>query len=94
MRQPQVSLSGAVAGFVSGFAAGSLEPLDRVGDRAGTLGKTERILEIIGGGQQVRVRPQGVSRLGSSLGYLLVCLCRAPQSTAEQSTEQSIASEG
>ena len=31
------------------------------------MGKTERILEIIGGGQQVRVRPQGVARLGSSL---------------------------
>jgi len=31
------------------------------------LGEAERIVEVVGGGQQVRVRPQGVARLGASL---------------------------
>ena len=62
-----MSLGGAVAGFVSGLAAGSLKPLDRVGNSARTLGKAERIAKVVRSGQQVRVRPQGVARLGSSL---------------------------
>ena len=52
--------------FAAGFAAGSLKPLDRVGDSAGTLGEAERIVEVVGVGNKSGCA-QGVARLGSSL---------------------------
>ena len=55
-----------LGGFVRGtiFAGKAFE---RVGDRPARLRESQRIVEVLRSGQQVRVRPQGVAGFGAAL---------------------------